>query len=86
MFFSKVGRIIAWGAVILGVIQLSMGFIVGFMLAGSEHPAAVVAATRRYLGGTPSGQTINEAIFFIVIGVSIGILTEISRAISLSKK
>lgn len=85
MFFTRFGRIIAWLAVILGVLQIGMGFVVGFMFAASDDPAAVVAATQRYLGGTPSGESIDEGIFVIVVGVSIGILTEISRAVSSPK-
>lgn len=79
MFFTKAGRVIAWLAVTLGTLQLCLGLVI----ASSSDPSS---AAQRYLGEAYSGVAIDQAFLVIATGVALGILTEISRAMTPSDR
>lgn len=72
MFFTKAGRIVAWLAFGLGVIRFVMGYAVA--LSGDQSLAP------EYLGTKTSGQAIDQGQWAILLGIGLGILTEISRS------
>lgn len=74
MFFTKVGLVIAWLLVIAGVLRAGMGFY----LAGENDPALI----SRYLGSHTTGEAIDRGILYVLIGVSVGIVAEISRSVA----
>jgi hypothetical protein len=75
MFFTKLGRVLAWIALVGGALQVAMGFYVALTFTSRE---GMVAASKRYLGTTSSGEAINGGVELLAIGVVIGILAEIS--------
>lgn len=75
MFFVIAGRIIAWVMMGLGVLRVVMGFIVA---STSGDAAAIEAASRRYLGGSTSGEVIDKGLLYIAIGVAFGLLVRIA--------
>jgi hypothetical protein len=74
MFFTKLGRVLAWLAFVGGAVRLAMGFLV----ASSGNHAALAP---RYLGSSTSGEAIDQGIMVLVFGVALGILVEISRTL-----
>lgn len=74
MFFTRVGLIIAWLLVILGIARAAMGFY----LANASDPALI----SRYLGSHTTGEAIDRGILYVLMGVSIGIVAEISRSVA----
>ena len=61
---------------ILGVLRLSLGFYVA--LAFETHEG-MIAASKRYLGTSTSGEAIDQGIYMIIAGVVIGLLTRIAK-------
>ncbi|MEK1890738.1 MAG: hypothetical protein AAAB35_24880 [Phyllobacterium sp.] len=74
MFFTKLGRIIAWLLVILGGIRASLGFVIAF--GGNQ------AMAQRYLGSGTTGEAIDKGLLFILLGVAVGMIAEISRSVA----
>lgn len=72
MFYTKVGSFIAAAIFTLAVFQIVMGL----GLATSENTPEVIA---RLLGTRTTGQAIDRGIYGVILGVALGILTEISR-------
>lgn len=70
MFFSAVGRVVAWGAILFGVLRITMAI----MVLNSEN---TTEAASRYLAGT-TGETIDKGIYAILFGIIVGVLTDIS--------
>ena len=75
IFYTKVGSFIAAAIFILAIFQIMMGL--GF--ATSDNTPEAIA---RYLGTRTTGQAIDRGIYGVILGVALGILTEISRKIS----
>lgn len=78
MFFTKIGRVIAWLAFVFGALRVVMGFLVATITTSNE---AMVAASKRYLSASTSGEAIDAGVELLVFGVAIGILVEISLKI-----
>jgi hypothetical protein len=75
VFFVIAGRIIAWAMMGLGVLRVVMGFIVASTF---EDAAAFEAASRRYLGGSTSGEAIDKGLLYIATGIAFGLLVRIA--------
>lgn len=75
MIFTRVGVVIAWLALVLGVSRFAMATLVAFKL----YPAGFEAS--RYLGSATPGEATNQGIIVILVAVALGILTEISRSV-----
>ena len=78
MFFTKVGRGVAWLAFGFGVLRVVTGFAVAY--SGDQSLAP------EYLGTKTSGQAINQGQWAILFGIGLGILTEISQSVALRAK
>ncbi|MDD9921478.1 MAG: hypothetical protein OXQ92_04225 [Boseongicola sp.] len=69
------GRLIAWGMVILGGLRLAMGvYVANAFVTQAEWEAA----NSRYLGSKTSGEVIDQGLLWIAIGVGFGLLTHIA--------
>ncbi|HEV7293106.1 MAG TPA: hypothetical protein VGN79_12375 [Devosia sp.] len=78
MFFIRLGIVVAWLALILGIMQFGLGFYVA-----SQGDADIRAAmTARYLGRGGSVAAINQGLILFVVGVALGILATIGNKIS----
>lgn len=75
MFYTKVARIVAVIAVILGVLSLLLGLAVATGIVVEPEPG-------RYLGSKTSGQAIDRGVYYIVVGIILGSLAEIGRSLS----
>lgn len=78
MIFVRLGTAIAWALLLLGALRLALGLFVAVGTADMEMNAR---ASARYLGSATSGEAINEALFYIALGVTMGLLTEISKSL-----
>lgn len=76
MFFTKLGRIVAWLIFGLSIFRVAFGLLLAFT---ADDPAS---AAQRYLGKVNTGEAINEGIYVIGIAIALGILTEISSNLS----
>ena len=69
------GKLIAWGLVILGGIRVAMGFYVANAFVSQ---AQWEAASRRYFGTKTSGEVIDQGLLWIGVGVAFGLLALIA--------
>lgn len=76
------GNIVAWLAMILGLLRVAMGFSVAFI----GDPAERAAAASRYLGSGTSGDAIDRGIEVFLFGLVLGILVNIGRSLSERKE
>lgn len=73
MSFTSIGRILAFVLIAFGALRLIAGITAA--VDGTPETAA------RYLGSATSGQAIDEALWVIGMGIALGVLTDISRAV-----
>lgn len=73
MFFTATGRIVAYLLVAGGVFRAGLGFA----LATWGTPAL----SARYFGSSGTGAAIDGGLIAIGLGVTLGVLTDISRSI-----
>jgi hypothetical protein len=78
MFFVRIGTVLAWLGLVLGVARMAMGFFVAN--AGDAETRAAVAA--RYLGSISPGEAIDRGALYIVFAIALGILAKIGRSVS----
>jgi len=71
-------NIVAWLALLLGVIRIAVGLLV----ASQDDPVARAAAASRYLGSATSGEAIDQGIMVFLFGLVLGILVKIGRTSS----
>jgi hypothetical protein len=78
MFFTKFGAIIAGLTVVCSLFQIVVGFAVAIF--GSPEMAAGI------LGGRTTGRAINQGMLWLVVGLALGMLAEISRSVAASSE
>ncbi|WP_333815807.1 hypothetical protein [Tabrizicola sp.] len=78
----KLGGIVAWLALIMGVLRAAIGSFV----ASIDDPASRAAAASRYLGSATSGEAIDQGIKVFLFGLVLGILVKIARSLSEKKE
>lgn len=71
------GSIVSWLAVVVGGMQLAMGF---FVASQAEAETRVTMAAR-YLGAKTSGEAIDQSIMVFIFGVTLGVLVQIARGV-----
>ena len=74
MSFTLVCRIAAILIVTHGLMLLTMGLSLAF----SAEPGADLS---RYIGNRTTGQAIDRGFYFLFIGIAMGTLADISRAV-----
>jgi hypothetical protein len=77
MLFTRLGRIVAFLALILGIFQIVGGLMVAAGWIGPEE-----AALARYFGNKSTGQVIDRGVYVALLAIALGILTEISSSTS----
>jgi hypothetical protein len=75
MFFSHVARIIAVLALVLGILQVLMGFSIA-----NEWMGLSVADLGRYTTAATTGEVINRGTYLILGAVALGTLAEVGLA------
>ncbi|MDP3196133.1 hypothetical protein [Tabrizicola sp.] len=75
MSFTRIGEIVARLAFGLGILTV----IMGLLLRTDPDPEA---ARQVYLRGMPIGRFIDTGVYSILVGIVLGILCEISRAVA----
>jgi ABC-type amino acid transport system permease subunit len=75
MFFTWVGTIAAWVALVFGALRIATGLYVAFNRNTPDFEPS------RYLGSGTSGHAIDQGIMVILFAIALGTLTEISRSI-----
>jgi len=76
--FTRIGKVIAVLAVILGVLRIALGFLVAF---GTDTMAANEELSAMYLASANSGEAISEGTFLVLFGVFAGVAVEISTSL-----
>ena len=76
MVIIWIGTWISRIALILGILRLSLGFFVAFAFDTRE---GMIAASKRYLGTSTSGEAIDRGMYMIIAGVVIGLLAKIAK-------
>ncbi|WP_171239700.1 hypothetical protein [Ruegeria sp. HKCCA5491] len=72
----RLASVVAWLAVLLGCLRIAMGLFVASQFPGAEEN---LAASKRYLATTNSGDAIDQGIVILVVGVVIGFLVRIAK-------
>jgi hypothetical protein len=80
LIFTSLGKIIAWLTLIVGSLRVSAGIFV----ASIDDPERYAFAANRYISST-SAEAIDKGIYTILIGVTLGILAEISSSVSMRR-
>jgi hypothetical protein len=77
MFYTRVGIIVAFLAIVVGISQITMG-----LLIATETIGPYQSALARYLPNSPSsGPAIDAGILKVIFAVALGILVEIRYAV-----
>lgn len=75
MFFTRIGKVVAhlifWGS----SIRLAFAFFIAFTSPDVDVNRAVAT---RYLGAATSGKAINQASIGLLLGLTLGVICEIS--------
>lgn len=74
MFFTRLGLVVAWLALVVGVGRI----VSALAVLWSEDPDAMRA---QLLGSITTGRAIDQGVYAILFAVALGILTEISRSL-----
>lgn len=72
------GHIVAWLALVFGLLRLGVGFFV----ASFDDPMARAEAAAQYLGSSTSGEAMDQGIMVAVFGIVLGVMVKIGRAVS----
>lgn len=84
MVFIKIGKVLAHLIFWLSLVQLLLAFALAF---GSDTMEANRALAQRYLSASMTGEAINEAQLYLVLGLALGILSEIgARIVQMAEK
>ncbi len=75
MFFTRIGRILAHLIFWSSALRLAIAFGIAFLTPDMESNTF---ASRRYLAAATSGEAINEAVIYLLLGIALGVLCEIS--------
>lgn len=73
-----IGNVVAWLALILGVMRAGLGVFVA--MGDDAQIRASMAA--RYLGSSTSGEAINQGLMVALFGLVLGVLVNIGRSLA----
>lgn len=66
----------AWILVIFGAFKIVTGF---FVALNFESEQQMIAASKRYLAASSSGEAIDKGFIYLAIGILVGLLVEIAK-------
>ncbi|RWL50120.1 MAG: hypothetical protein EOR60_01810 [Mesorhizobium sp.] len=72
MIFTKLGLAIAWLLVVLSGLRLVLAFAIAYTTGQATAP--------EYFGSKTVGEVIDHSALYLLIGVTVGIVAEISRS------
>lgn len=75
MFFTRIGKVIAHLIFWMGLLNVSIGILVGL---GTDSLESNRAAAKLWLRESTSGEAIDKALMYIGFALVLGILCEIS--------
>ena len=76
MIFVKLGNLLAWTLLILGIVRAGIGWFVAFTFT---DPTEFAAAQARYIGSGTTGQAVEQGLMWAAIGIVIGLLVRIAE-------
>jgi len=76
MLFTNLGRVVAFLALLSGILHVAGGLMIAAGVLGPEQ-----AALARYFGKSTTGAVIDRSLYAILFAIALGILTEISRSV-----
>jgi len=76
MMYTKLASFIVGLALILGILNIFIGV---FIITSDMSAVDVV----RYLGNKTTGQLIDRGAYTIIFAITLGVLTEISKSLSI---
>ncbi|MBX5132541.1 hypothetical protein HJB80_07675 [Rhizobium lentis] len=82
MIFTKLARIVAWLALILGASQMLIGFAIAAEALGPYEQALARYAP----GAANSGAVIDRGLYVLIFAIALGALAEISRSVRGSRE
>lgn len=77
MVFTKLGRIVAFFALLSGILYVASGL----MFAAGWLPPEHFALARYFPGRRTTGAVIDRGLYAILFSIALGILTEISSSV-----
>lgn len=78
MFFTRIGTLIAWLALLLGAARVGVAV---FIATQSQNAAEAAAFTARYFGSKTTGEVIDQSALVMALAVALGILAEMSWSV-----
>lgn len=76
MFFSRLGKFVAWALLILSLIPLGFGYGIAFF---AENPATIA---KQYFNAPSTGIMIDKGFLWFGIAIALGTLSEIGQAVA----
>lgn len=77
MIFVKLGKLLAWTLLVLGIFRAGTAWYVAFAL--HDDPVALAAATSRYIGSGTPGQAADQGLMWVAMGIVVGLLVHIAE-------
>ncbi|BCG85136.1 hypothetical protein MesoLj113c_12460 [Mesorhizobium sp. 113-3-9] len=74
MIFTKLGLAIAWLLVVVSGLRVVAAFAIAYTTGQATAP--------RYFGSKTTGEVIDQGLIYLLIGVAVGIVAEISRSVA----
>jgi hypothetical protein len=81
MFMIKVGKILAFVAIAIGLVRALAGVVVSVV---ADDAAANAAMSAKYLGAANSNDAIKIGLFYMFVAVGIGLLTAVAAVVAKS--
>jgi len=78
LFFARTGNVVAWLIFILSAVRLVLAIAIA---ATTDGPAENSAFAMEYLAASTTGEAIDEAIYGLLAGLVLGILSQIGLSL-----
>lgn len=75
MIFVRLGKLLAWTLLVLGVFRAGTAWYVAFAFT---YPAALTAAQSRYVGPGTTGEAVDQGLMWISMGIVVGLFVQIA--------
>jgi len=82
IFFTKAGRVVAWFVTVAGIFSMLAGYEIQLMGTGSVFADYIPYITTPQRAAEQGQHSVEQGVVALFYGLALGILTEISRAVS----